>query len=130
MEDLIPFNPEIVGSGTNNLPVFCGWMLVVSVIFSSKNGSKWWLSLMGKKSKIEILRIWKNFGKWRCFRHIWKSRCIMQTWMKNSNVKFSTKLPSNLEISIPIDWSNYFKSNIPCAKTLFQSYKIFLFCQK
>ena len=26
MEDLIPNNPDIVGSGTNNLPVFCGWM--------------------------------------------------------------------------------------------------------
>ena len=26
MEDLIPFNPDIIGSGTNNLPFFCGWM--------------------------------------------------------------------------------------------------------
>jgi len=25
MEELIPFNTEIVGSGSNSLPVFCGW---------------------------------------------------------------------------------------------------------
>ena len=58
MEDLIPNNSDIVGSGTNNLPVFCGWMqgkhnsrgkkIVVRIndeyyeCFIVRKGKKWW----------------------------------------------------------------------------------------
>ena len=50
MEELIPFNTEIVGSGSNSLPVFCGW-------FQGKHNPR------GKKFIIRILGKNANFHR-------------------------------------------------------------------